>query len=804
MRQARFRVTLSKPSSSPASVNYATIDGSAKAPSDYTAVNGTLYFAAGETTKDILVMVRDMVINSEDEAFTVALSLPQGVTLAASPVGTATIPGDPDALPAYVNRFHTIYNAVKLQSNGYFGPLTGPNAYSVPYHCPEHLICEAPDWGHQTVSETASFWVGMEAMKGLLDSDWTGFNKAWSVIESVYVPSASNAPLSTYTPTAPADYTPEGDTPNAYPVLGDPAAAKGVDGLYQELLSAYGTMGIYLMHWIIDVDGRYGFHNGDTSTINVFLNTYQRGLQESAWETIPQPEWEDFTFGNQYGYLPLFSQGLPTYPAAANAYGAQWRYTSAPDAESRAIQWSFWANKWAVAGGASASVTTSINRAKKMGDYLRYCLMDKYFRQIGPNRALGSTVGNPYSACHYLISWYVSWGGMVPDQGNTYWSFRIGSSECHFGYQSPDAAYYMATNGGGMAPLSPSAGDVWQGSMYRQLEMIRWLQTTKGLIAGGVSNSWHGRYGTPNDGRDAFTFYGMYYTYAPVWHDPPSNNWFGFQAWGLARVADLFLEVADKNGTMQVNVRNNCEVILDRFVNWILANVTSDPVTKDFVLPDTLNWTSSIPVAGKTTTAPNLEGFYEYIPSQAWDGTGDKAAFWSGSSVPNPNLDFTVVATGKDIGVASSLSVLLIHYAQAKRILGKFNTTLPFSSYVPQDAYQLARDLLDGVWLLYRDAKGIVRPEQRADYLRYSNPVYVPSIYSGHMPNGDAIGAASTFISLRSWQKTDPDWPKIQAYLDNPIQANIPVFTYHRFWAQAEYSIACGAMHHYFGDLIPE
>ena len=45
-------------------------------------------------------MVRDMVINSEDEAFTVALSLPQGVTLAASPVGTATIPGDPDALPA--------------------------------------------------------------------------------------------------------------------------------------------------------------------------------------------------------------------------------------------------------------------------------------------------------------------------------------------------------------------------------------------------------------------------------------------------------------------------------------------------------------------------------------------------------------------------------------------------------------------------------------------------------------------------------------------------------------------------------
>jgi hypothetical protein len=802
MRQARFTVSLSAASDKTVSVNYATVDGTAVAGTDYTAKTGTLTFAPGEVSKDILVLIRDELTGSADEAFTVHLSTPTNATLATSSAGSCAIPGDPDALPSYLDRFHTMYTDMKTPANGYFGPKTGTYAYSVPYHCIETLICEAPDWGHESVSETASFWVGLEAWKGLLDGDWTGFNKAWTTIDGVYVPSTANQPVNVYLPSSPADYTPEGDTPNAYPTLGDPNAAKGVDGLYQELLTTYGTKGVYLMHWIVDVDGAYGFHNGDGATTNVYINNYQRGLQESAWETIPQPEWEDFDFGNTYGYLPIFSQGTPTYPAAANAYGKQWRYTCAPDAESRAIQWAFWANKWATAGGAASSVATSMGRAKKMGDYLRYCLMDKYFRQIGTNRALGSTSTNPYLACHYLIGWYASWGGQVPDtDGGNYWSFRIGSSECHFGYQAPDAAYYMATGGGGITPQSASAGDIWLGSLYRQLEMIRWLQTAKGPIAGGVSNSWNGRYETPGDGRDAFTFYGMHYTYAPVWHDPPSNNWFGFQAWGLGRVADLYLEVADKSGTLQSNVRSNCGVILDRFVGWVLNNVTVDVTAGTFVLPDTLNWTSPTQIAGKTTTKANLEGVFEYIPSAAWDGTQDQATFWSGSSVPNPNLDFTVVATGQDLGVASSLSLLMIHYAQAKRLLGAFDTAIPNSAKTPRDAYTLARNLIDIIWKTCKDDVGIARTEGRGDYNRYNQQLYVPSNYSGTMPNGDVINSSSTFISIRSWQKTDPDWHKIQAYLDNPSDATIPQFTYHRFWANAEYAMCCGALHHYFADI---
>ncbi|WBQ32540.1 putative glycoside hydrolase [Erwinia phage Kuerle] len=804
MRQARFTISLSAASTGTVTVGYATVDGTAVAGTDYTATSGTATFEPGETSKDVLVPVRDYQEGIGSLAFTLALSTPSGGTLGTKTSGSLTIPGDPAVLPSYLDRFHTVYTAVHNVNNGYFGPPTGAAAHTMPYHCIETLICEAPDWGHETVSETASFYVGLEAWKGLLDNDWTGFNKAWNTISTIYVPNNTNQPLQTYNAGHPADYTPEGDTPNAYPVLGDSTAAVGIDPLYDELLTTYGNKQMFLMHWIIDVDGAYGFKNGDGSKLNVYINNYQRGLQESAWETITQPEWEDFTYGSTYGFLPLFQQGLPVYEEAENEYGTQWRYTSAPDAEARAIQWSFWANKWATANGKAGEVATSYNYAKKMGDYLRYCLFDKYFRQIGTNRAQGSTTAAPYTACHYLISWYISWGGQIPVDGQGYWGFRIGSSESHFGYQAPDIAYFMATGGGGMTPLSASAGDIWLGSMYKQLEMIRWLQTLEGPIAGGVSNSWKGRYETPNDGRDNFTFYGMYYTYAPVWHDPPSNNWFGFQAWGLGRVADLMLEVAtvESPSTMQTNVYNMCETILDRFCNWCVNNITMNTESLDFTLPDTLNWTSPTQVLGETTNSPNLEGVYEYIPSTKWDGTGDSTAFWNPASVPNPLLKFRIVASGKDLGVASSLALLMLHYAKAKRVKNKFDTAMLASdTNTPNDVYKLAKNLVDGMWSLYWNGVGIAREEARSDYNKYNQQLYVPNNYTGYMPNGDVINSSSTFISIRSWQKADADWPKIQAYLDSQTESTIPKFTYHRFWAQCEYAMCCGALHQYFSDI---
>jgi hypothetical protein len=811
-RKASFLVTLSVPSTSTVTIDYATAAGTAVEGVDFAAVSGTLTFAPGDTTKTIDVYLGET--STGGKTFDVALSNPHNCTIGAGgghgAIGAAITP------ISYLDRFDYMYAALKNTSNGYFGPPTGPKAFTIPYHCPEKLIAEAPDYGHESVSETASFWVGLEAWQGMLHNDWVGYAAAWNSIETNYIPSDANQPIGAYTPGSPASYQPEGDLPSAYPVLTDISKPVGTDGLYDELHTTYSTKSMYLMHWLLDVDGAFGYKNGDGATVATYINNFQRGLQESTFETVTFPCWEDYTYGNAHGYLPLYGQGTEDYPAAPYAYSKQWRYTCAPDAESRALQWAFRAKD--VAGGSPPSqVTAGDTKAKKMGDYLRYALMDKYFRKIGDNQ-YGSSSAHPYDACHYLVSWYCSWGGEVPASPGTpgSWSFRIGSSEAHIGYQAPNIAYQMATGGGGHAPLSPSAGDIWLGSLYRQLEMLRWLQTSKGLLAGGVSNSIYGRYLQPaswvsapdnmyypQDGREVHTFYGMVYVYAPVWHDPPSNNWFGFNVWGMGRLAELFHTVSDKTNALAVSIRPNCEIILDRWMGWVLDNVVLNP-DNTFTLPDTLSWVTDAPIAGHTTTHANLEGKYEYLPSMTWPGTGtpDYASFWNASTVPNPNLDFTVVATGSDLGVGSSLASALILYAQAKRNMGKFTTMIPnSSSKTPHDCYVLAKALIDRVWDNYKVTKGVAVSEQRSDYKRYGDPVYVPSIYSGHMPNGDAIHSGSTFISIRSFMETDPDYTQIAAYVADPTHAPVPTFTYHRFWAQTEFAMACGAMHKYFADL---
>ncbi|MEH2254381.1 PA14 domain-containing protein [Nostoc sp.] len=74
-----------------ASVNYTTVDGTAKAGSDYQAVSGILTFAQGETSKTISIPIKDDTIQEPDEAFTLKFSNAVGVLLPTNPAATVTI-----------------------------------------------------------------------------------------------------------------------------------------------------------------------------------------------------------------------------------------------------------------------------------------------------------------------------------------------------------------------------------------------------------------------------------------------------------------------------------------------------------------------------------------------------------------------------------------------------------------------------------------------------------------------------------------------------------------------------------------
>jgi len=672
-------------------------------------------------------------------------STPQPVTLAAaedadSANGTATFtssaPGhtaatvaateaDNDQSP-YTQRFMQLYNKIKLPANGYFSSHNPP----VPYHSVETLIVEAPDYGHVTTSEAYSYWIWLEAQYGQVTQDWTRFNQAWTSMETHIIPTAADQPgNASYNPSSPAQYAPEFDLPSQYPSPLDANVPVGGDPLANELQSTYGTRDVYGMHWLLDVDNRYGYGRRDNATGSPsYINTFQRGPQESVWETVPHPSWENFRNGGANGFLPLFVQD--------SAYAQQWRYTNAPDADARAVQAAYWALTWATAQGRQSQISATLAKAAKMGDYLRYSMYDKYFKRIG--NCVGPTTcpaGSGKNSSHYLLSWYFAWGGAT----NGSWAWRIGSSPAHFGYQNPMAAHVLA-NVPALRPQSPTAVTDWTTSLQRQLEFYRWLQSAEGGIAGGATNSWAGRYATPPAGRS--TFYGMFYDQQPVYHDPPSNQWFGMQVWSMQRVAEYY----------NVTGSAAAKAVLDKWTAWARANTTVNAAAGTWQVPSELSW------SGQPDT---------WNPASPGGNTG---------------LHVTVMSRNQDVGVTAALAKTLMYYA------ARSGDTA---------SRTMAKDLLDAMWATpNQDTRGISVSETRSDYNRFDDAVYVPSGFSGRMANGDLVNSSSTFMSLRSWYTADPAWPQVQSYLNG---GPVPSFRYHRFWAQADIAMAMADYGRLFG-----
>jgi len=629
------------------------------------------------------------------------------------------------ASKAYDARFLDLYGKITNPANGYFSP------DGIPYHSVETLIVEAPDQGHETTSEAYSYLLWLQAMYGKVTGDWSKFNAAWALMEKYMIPTHADQPTNSfYNASKPATYAPELDTPDEYPAKLDTSVSVGSDPIAGELKSTYGTDDVYGMHWLQDVDNVYGYgdtpggtcEGGPTAKGPSYINTFQRGPQESVWETVPQPTCDAFKYGGTNGYLDLFT--------GDSSYARQWKYTDAPDADARAVQAAYWADVWAKQQGKGSDVSATVGKAAKMGDYLRYAMYDKYFKKIG-NCVGPSTcpAGTGKDASDYLLSWYYAWGGANDTSAG--WAWRIGSSHVHGGYQNPLAAYALSSYAD-LEPKSATGTADWSKSLQRQLEFYQWLQSSEGAIAGGATNSWQGRYATPPSGTS--TFYGMYYDWEPVYHDPPSNQWFGFQAWSMERVAEYYQQTGNATA----------KAVLDKWVKWALSKTTINP-DGTYLIPSTLQW------SGQPDT---------------WNASSPGA---------NSGLHVTVADYTNDVGVAAAYAKTLTYYGAKSG---------------DATAKSTAKALLDGMWNNYQDSLGIAVPETRADYNRFDDSVYVPSGFSGKMPNGDAINSSSTFTSLRSFYKNDPAWSKIESYLAGGAA---PSFTYHRFWAQADIALAMGS-----------
>ncbi len=91
-----FNVMLTAAATSPVTVDYTTIPGTAFAGSDYTATSGTLTFAPGDTMKTVNVAIANdtLVESPSDESFTLSLSNPSSGLGLGSGSGMGTIQDD--------------------------------------------------------------------------------------------------------------------------------------------------------------------------------------------------------------------------------------------------------------------------------------------------------------------------------------------------------------------------------------------------------------------------------------------------------------------------------------------------------------------------------------------------------------------------------------------------------------------------------------------------------------------------------------------------------------------------------------
>ena len=121
-----FTVSLSRAAAGEVTVDYATRDGTAVAGEDYTATQGTLRFAAGQTEKTVPVPVLDDAIDEGSETFTLTLTNARGAAIGDG-TATGTIENDDPLQAMWLARFgRTVADQVTAAvSDRLASPLSG-------------------------------------------------------------------------------------------------------------------------------------------------------------------------------------------------------------------------------------------------------------------------------------------------------------------------------------------------------------------------------------------------------------------------------------------------------------------------------------------------------------------------------------------------------------------------------------------------------------------------------------------------------------------------------------------------------
>ena len=542
---------------------------------------------------------------------------------------TAVFAAEPQNDLTYAEMFKSLYDDVITngRTNGYFSAPKNNYSFALPYHAIEEFCVVDVDYGHETTSNDAAYLVQVAALhdvlvkQGRISGSADNIVKSWKTLEEMIPCSANYAYGSDkikgilWKPEEQkSDSYPDGENPNDYPIPTTAFGSYGKNPLYNILKSAYGgDSGYYITHRLIDTDDWYGFGEGSSAYINLF----QRGVNESCYETVPQPCLEEFKYGNETCGI----RGI----IIGNSVAPQYIFNNDPSADFRAIQAIHFANRWNIDTGTRSAL------AGKMGDQLRNVMFDRFYKQIGC-QSLNSASESKAKSQHYLISGETQLYGPLNEW---VWGSQTSGLDIHQADQNPLAAYALLTDSNMSDAMQASmAADDYKESLKRQIELYLWLQSCEGPIAGGCTNSYKGKYGEYNSSDP--TFYDMVYVEHPNHKDPGSNQSISSQAQTVQRLAELYYYIKtteDKSGVTPgyMSLEEALDTLLGRWFDWIEENTHFD-----WEAPDGTSYTYCIP------TEIN------------WTGQPDT---WSGVYNPNgnKNLHASIADYGQDVGSVSAI-----------------------------------------------------------------------------------------------------------------------------------------------------
>src|SRR5258708_7976777 len=156
---ATFTVTLSPSSASTVKVDYATVNGSASAGSDYQSTSGQLTFDPGDTSKTIQVTINGDTLVEPNETFTIHLSNPTNGAGIGATGGTGTIKND-DAADLVISQTYPGGGLTGATFANDFVELFNQGATTVDFAVTPYSV--------QFLSTSASAWTRTDLTSGTL------------------------------------------------------------------------------------------------------------------------------------------------------------------------------------------------------------------------------------------------------------------------------------------------------------------------------------------------------------------------------------------------------------------------------------------------------------------------------------------------------------------------------------------------------------------------------------------------------------------------------------------------------------